>query len=699
MSLNDILGSALSGLGASQAGLRTVSTNIANVGTPGYARERVSQSAGVTAGRVSGVVVSQAERVADRFLEATAYQRATEVGMSDARSSYLDRMQALLGTPGAESGLPARLDAISSAAITMTGSLGGDQNQANFVSKASDSISAMQQLDSDVDALTRDADQEVGFTVERINSLLSRIYDLNATVSRLDGLGKTSAGSVDQRNAAVEELSGLIAVNVRLQPNGRVNIDTAGGAPLIDGRLRLLSYPNGGAGSSAPVRPGIDIRMTDADGNISTPTGDRIESSAAGGKLGGLLDLRDRTLPGVREQIGSLFAGLARTMNQASNAASAVPAPSELVGARTSLAGTDRLGFTGNTIFAVTDSSGKLVAKTNVDFDALGAGASIDDAVAAINAGLGSAATASFANGRLSIRATGSGQGVVIADDPADPGKRAGVGFSQFFGMNDLIRSDEGVLAPTGLAPADPHGFTTGQTTGIEIRDGSGRVLAQMTLTPTTGGTMGDLVNDMNSGPLAAYGSFSMDDVGRFRFEPASAYAGAKLSIPVDSTDRNGTGASFAMISGLSGFAAGLGVGEVRDDIRNDTRRLPIALFDTSATVGSFALGTADTRGAQGYADSLTSPIDLGKDGVMSLERFSNQLIGGAGTEASRAKDRLADATARRDDAVNRRDSFAGVNIDEELSQMVVLQNSYSAAARVMTTASEMYQTLIAMIG
>ena len=83
----------------------------------------------------------------------------------------------------------------------------------------------------------------------------------------------------------------------------------------------------------------------------------------------------------------------------------------------------------------------------------------------------------------------------------------------------------------------------------------------------------------------------------------------------------------------------------------------------------------------------------------MSLERFSNQLIGGAGTEASRAKDRLADATARRDDAVNRRDSFAGVNIDEELSQMVVLQNSYSAAARVMTTASEMYQTLIAMIG
>jgi flagellar hook-associated protein 1 FlgK len=73
-------------------------------------------------------------------------------------------------------------------------------------------------------------------------------------------------------------------------------------------------------------------------------------------------------------------------------------------------------------------------------------------------------------------------------------------------------------------------------------------------------------------------------------------------------------------------------------------------------------------------------------------------LLGNAGLEASQAKDSLNDATARKDDAVNRRDSFAGVNIDEELSLMVVLQNSYSAAARVLTTASDMYDTLLNMV-
>ena len=44
MSLNSVLGSATSGLFAAQTQLKVVSDNIANVNTPGYAREVVSQT-------------------------------------------------------------------------------------------------------------------------------------------------------------------------------------------------------------------------------------------------------------------------------------------------------------------------------------------------------------------------------------------------------------------------------------------------------------------------------------------------------------------------------------------------------------------------------------------------------------------------------------------------------------------------------
>ncbi|MGN6376109.1 MAG: flagellar basal body protein, partial [Sphingomonas sp.] len=97
--LNDILGSALSGLNAAQAGLRTVSTNIANVNTPGYAREQVSQTARVTAGQVTGVVAGNPTSVADQFLQSAVYSRAGDLGSAESTSSYLDQLQAMIGAP------------------------------------------------------------------------------------------------------------------------------------------------------------------------------------------------------------------------------------------------------------------------------------------------------------------------------------------------------------------------------------------------------------------------------------------------------------------------------------------------------------------------------------------------------------------------------------------------------------------------
>jgi len=699
MALSDILGSAMSGLNAAQAGLRVVSTNIANVGTTGYAREKVNVSTNVVGGRVNGVVVGETTRVADRFLEAASYRRAGDVGAAETTAGYLDRLQALLGAPGAESSLTSQLDAISSAGVALTGSLAVAQNADAFVAKASDAIGSLQQVDRDAASLSADADAEIGDTVSRANALLSQISNLNDAVSRLDGLGRSSSGLSDQRMLAIQDLSGLIGVTVRDQPDGRVTIETAGGAPLLDQRLRLLSYPNGGnsAGAAQPAYPGVDIRFADSAGLPGVATGDRIDNAAVGGKLGALLDLRDRTIPAFRDQLGSLFTGLSQSLNTASNAATATPAPAQLIGAVTPLAASDRLGFTGKATVAVTDPAGKLVAAARLDFDAMGPQTTVGDMVAAINAGLGGSATATFAGGRLTLSTTAPGNGVSIGQDPANPSQRAGIGLSQVFGMNDLVRSN-GSSIPSGFAATDPHGFASGGTAQLMLRDGAGRVLAQHTLTPAPGGTFGDLVTDLAASPLGRYGSFTLDGAGRMRFAPNPTVSGAVLAIPSDSTDRAGTGRSFTMIAGLTGSASALATGEVRPDILGNSGRLPLALLDTRATVGGIALGSTDRTGAAGYADAYARTIDLGMAGASSVDRRAAQVLGGAGSNAALAKARLTEATARRDDAVNRRDSFSGVNIDEELSQMVVLQNSYSAAARVISTVTAMYDTLLTMV-
>lgn len=698
MSLNHILGSAVSGLAAAQAGLRSVSNNIANVGVSGYARERVNLTTGVVSGQIAGVVVGEPSRVADRFLEANVYRRAGDYGRADVAAGYLDRLQSLLGQPGAPSGLPARLDAVTASAVAMTGSQSSAQTVAVFTSDVQDAIDSMQQLQTDVAGLRGDVESEVGYSVDKINSLLKRIHDLNATVASATGLGKNVGGAADQRMTAIEELSSLIAVNVREQPDGRVSIETANGAVLLDRRMRQLSYPNSGLGTSQPIYPAIEIRFAEDSGAIGAATGEKLESAAVGGKLGGLLDLRDRALPAFSEQMGVLFSGLSEALNAVSNAGSTVPPPASLDGRQTGLVGSDRLGFTGAATFAVTKADGTLVAKTSIDFGAMPPGATINDMVSAINAGLGGAGTASFTDGKLSITASGAGNGVVVAQNEANPSARAGIGISQYFGLNDIVRSDSSSLVPSGLVASDAHGFATGETAQIVLRDATGRALTSYTLSPTSGGTVGDLVNELNSSPLGDFGDFSLDDRGRMRFEPTGSLSGATLSIPSDSTDRFGSGKGFSSLLGLTGASSGLKDAQVRPEVLASPGKLPLARFQESAAVGAKALGAGDTRGATAFVDKLASALDLGKDGKTTIERFSSLLLGRAGLEASQANDNLLDAAARRDDAVNRRDSFSGVNIDEELAQMVILQNSYSAAARVISTASEMYDTLLNMV-
>ncbi|WP_445193711.1 FlgK family flagellar hook-associated protein [Sphingomonas sp. Tas61C01] len=698
MSVSDILTSALSGLSAAQAGQRTVANNIANVNTPGYSRQRVSLEPGVSGGgQIFGVVIGETERVVDRFLEGAVITRAGDAGRAEVNASYLDRLQSYFGANGAESGMSARIDALASSAQALTAASGGTQTNIAFVGTVTDAIDSLQQLAGDTDGLRADVESEVGASITRINSLLMSVSDLNDTIASMAGLSRTTAAPEDQRGAVLQELGGLIGITTRSQPDGRIEIDTSNGIPLLDQRLRQLDYSGSKVGISQPIYQAIEVRFADRQGRIGAATGQALDSPSIGGKLGGLLDLRDRQLPAFSERLGSLYGGLAQTLNAAANANTAVPAPATLDGRATALAATDRLGFTGAATFAVTRKDGTLVASTRVDFSALGASATVGDAIAAINAGLGSAGSASFVAGKLTIAASGAGTGVVVAQDEGSPSARAGVGFSQYFGLNDLVRSDSSALVPSGFAAADAHGFAAGQGVEIALRDPLGNLMSRYTLTGSGGSTYGDLVDELNASPLSRGGSFALDANGRLDFTPVSGNIGASLSVLSDSTERAGTGRRFASIVGLTGGASDLATAAVRPDLAADPSKLPLARLQNVA-IGQKALGSGDRRGASGYVDMLAGTADFGREGASSIARFTATILGETGAAAARANDKMVEFTTRRDDAIARRDSVSGVNIEEELAQMVVLQNSYAAAARVVTTATDMYDTLLAMI-
>jgi len=696
MSLSNILNTARSGLAASQASMQVVSNNVANAGTAGYARERVATTSGSISGRVSGVMVGEASRVADKFLESAVYTRASDAGWSEAAASYLGRLESLLGTTGSATSLSARLNALTASATQLTGLPMSAATIATFTNGVDDAVQLLGQLRGDASQLQANADTEIGNTVDRSNQLLAQIHDLNSQIAERRAAGQSFSGAENARTGALEELSSLMKVTAREQPDGRVTIDNGNGQVLLDRRLRQLSYPMG-AGASQAVYQSIDIRFANPDGSIGASTGDRIESSAVGGRLGALIDLRDNALPGFSRQVATVFAAMAETLNKASNLGTSVPAPEVLSGAQTGMLETDRLGFTGVAHFAVTARDGTLLARTTLDFDALGPAATMADALSAINAGLGGRATASLVDGRLTISATDSSTGIVVAQDETSPSNRAGTGFSQFFGLNDLVVSDRGAVRPSGFGAGDALAFGAGDTAQFVLRDAAGRQLASYGFTATGTESYGDLVTALNASPLGGFGTFAIDSRGRLELQPNSDSLGATLSVPVDSTSRGGTGVSLSDITGLAG-ARMLDGASINGRIGDNPGSLQLARLQLDAVVGSKALGAGDVRGATAFADALIATVDMGASGKASFDVIANGLTASVASRVSGAQSALSSAQARFTDAVSRRDNFAGVNVDEELATMVVLQNSYSASARVMSAASDMYDTLIAMI-
>lgn len=702
MSLSNILQTAYSGISASQTALRSVSNNIANVNTAGYSREQVMFEAHAHGGDVAGVKIGQIRRVTDQFLEKAVYSAGADSGRYSIMQQFHDRLQSFMGSSDSDSGISASLEKIFTSLSILSSNASDAVRRQGAIDSIGRFTEEVEALSGQIQALRADASNQAAESVGVINDLLTRIHDLNPRIVALKASNSNASALEEQQAQALEELSKLLDIRTVDAGNGAIHVVTSSGTTLVDQSLYQLDY--GSPGVVVPETSFGQIRLLAVQpGGIKADTGKVLDGELTGGKLKGLLEMRDKELPAIATSLGELARAFVDEMNAVHNANSAVPAPASLTGRQTGLLGSDPHGFTGKSTFAVVDSAGKVVTSTTIDFDAL-AGGSINTVIAQINAGLGGAGTASLVNGKLTIAASGAGNGVVVADDPTNPSDRAGRGFSHFFGLNDLITSKQNTTFATGVSGTDAHGFAPGGTVHLQLRDPSNRVITSYTLT-VSGSSFNDMLANLNSSAgLGNYMTFSLDAQGQLVSKPKPGYSAAQIHVVSDSTNRGGTGVNFNTFFGLDSSAQAKVAGglSIRSDIKANPFNLALARYDTSAVVGGAALGAGDQRGASALFDVSTRPVSFGKAGDLasvsaSLAEYMGLMIGDAAMKAQRADAGVADASAMLTTVVQRRDDHSGVNLDEELSNMIVFQNSYNAAARLMTTAKEMYDTLLAV--
>src|SRR6185436_12528575 len=276
------------------------------------------------------------------------------------------------------------------------------------------------------------------------------------------------------------------------------------------------------------------------------------------GQLRGLLDMRDHALVDIGSELGAMAQTVSLAFNEVHNASATVPPPATLEGRDTGLIDSDTLNFTGATTIGIADSSGVLVHNITIDFDAgtisvdgggaSGIGDTIGSFAAALNGVLGADGAADFTDGVLTLSANG-GNGLVIADDATNPSSRAGIGFSHFFGLNDVFRSSGNAIQTTGLTSTDLHGFAPGQSISLLLKGPQGQRIGETTVA-VTGSTIGDMVTALN-GAFTGKATFALDANGQLQVTPGNAYAGYSLEVRTDATSRGTTGQSFSELFGI----------------------------------------------------------------------------------------------------------------------------------------------------
>jgi flagellar hook-associated protein 1 FlgK len=176
-----------------------------------------------------------------------------------------------------------------------------------------------------------------------------------------------------------------------------------------------------------------------------------ITTAISGGKIGGLIKVRDSEMPAFQASLDQLTGVLRDQVNIIHNTGTATSVPQVLKGARSGMAGTDSITGAGTVDIALVDRvTGNLVSKTTIDLSA--PGLTLTNIMTQIN-GLDAVASLD-ANGVMSIRANNAAQGVAIASSsPAPAYINSGAqnyGFSHYFGLNDFFVTGN-VL--TGVSP------------------------------------------------------------------------------------------------------------------------------------------------------------------------------------------------------------------------------------------------------
>ncbi len=663
----------LSGLDAAQKALDVIGNNIANAATEGYHRQRIDLSPAYSSQQGDtllggGVDVKGITRMIDSLLEQEILRQQSALEHVSQEFGTLRTIENTLGELSTDDGgLNATIDRFFNSLQDLSAHPTENIWQNQIVSDARAMAGEFRAIGEFLAALDTRIGLEVENIIDSINTLTTQIAELNDKIETVEMVGAQANNMRDQRDRCISELSELIGIQTLGREHGVVDV-SVGGIPLVIGV------------SAYELESGFD---ENGELGISIADTYNYATDVQGGKIGGLLSLKNELVSDISDNLDSLAAAIIQEINQYH----VQGVGSE--GSFTSLTGwlnasgdlTDISNVTAGSIFVrVTNTVTKAITRTEitVDPDNPADNDSLSDIATALSLITGLTASANSSNQLTIIAATGYKYDFL----PAVLGAPEAADIS-FSGSSNPTVSASGIY--TGSSnDNDTLTFTVSGTGEVGVDD-------DLTIMVTDDDANEIATINIGSGYSAAVSSDDSDriDIGSTGIKIALSIGdlvdGDSFSLDVfANTDTSGVLAAV----GINTFFSGAGAVDmaVSADLIADSKRVAVALgaeMDDNAN----AERMADVRD-----DAIT---DLGS---LTCGEYYRQMVTDIGQQLSLKQMRQDNLEIMMLNLSNQQAETSGVNINDEATQLLIFEQMFQAMAKYMNTINAAVSSIMELL-
>ncbi|WP_018983448.1 flagellar hook-associated protein FlgK [Salinimonas chungwhensis] len=677
----DLFSIASSGVNASNKLLQTTSNNIANVNTDGYVREQTI----FTNDNVMGVGRGATERVINTFAQNQLRRDITAVGELEAFTQKTSAIDNLLASEAnaLSTGLSKFFSALQTAADDPT-------NLASRGAVLGEAQGLLHRMGTTSDYLLAKEDElnlEFDAQISEANELIQNIGDLNRKIlSSKGGSNDQPNALLNERDKAINKLADIMSIEVRETKNGAKAVNLSSGESLVleNGSFSVLQLKTGADTGQKHLQLALNKE------NQANPVGVPITEDRLGGSLGGLFRFRNEVLSPAQRDIGQIAVAMADAVNTQNRLG--MDMDMQLGGDIFSLPSLTGLNFdnSDNSLTMagqftpgkgseVTDADVKVVVQS---VDGVGAPLTFD---------------VHMLNADGSPKLDSNGDAIIHTGQAVAP-----TGFTEIPGGVEINFDSPGAYAVDDAFLLQPAKATASELTLTTQRAETLAFASPLRAEPATA-NLGDARVASIRVTNTDYDISAFDGAGGIATPPSAATEAPVAVVFTSDTD-------FNVIDSAGNTITSATVGD------NYNNLLEQAGFGADYPGYDFSLSGKPTAGdsftlsynSQGINDNTNAVklAEIQKKGVVqlstnnanaprSLHEAYSSLVGRVGEKSSTADISLQAAEAMKNQSQSWFDSVSGVSLDEEAANLIRYQQSYAASARILSTAQELFDTIL----